>query len=163
MISFQCFSPLLCSERRGQPSCLPLLFKHKCWQGLLPSYSLFMEPEDNASRSNNQAIAAKKKCNALIPCDEHYKERSPESSFVSLGTLMDFSLLRLRNWPHAIKSGIWCAISLKQRLKSMWTKSNYFQFSRFVFSANPQDNTLPCTGLSVLQYLFQMAISDVAV
>lgn len=118
-----------------------------------------MEPEDRASRSNSQAIAAQKS-NALIPRAEYYKQRSPEPSFVSPGTLMDFSLLRLRNWPHTIKFDIQCAISLKQRLTSTWNKSNYFQFSRFVFSTNSQGNTLPCTGLSVSQSLLQMAILD---
>lgn len=108
-------------------------------------------------------LLQQKKRNALIPCDEYYQEKSPESSFVSPGTWMDFSLLRLRNLPHAIKFGIRCAISLKQRLTSMWTKSNHCQFSRFVFSANSQGNTVPCTGLPVLQFLLQMAISDVAV
>lgn len=118
-----------------------------------------MEPEDSASKANSQAIAAKKS-NAWIPWDEYYKESSPEPSLVAPGTLVDLGPLRLRNLPHAIRFDICCAISLKQRLINTWTKSNYFQFSRFIFSTNTQGNTLPCTGLSVLQFLLQMAILD---
>lgn len=76
---------------------------------------------------------------------------------------MDFSPLRLRNLPYAIKFDIQSVISLKQKLTSRWTKQNYFQFSRFIFLTNTQGNTLPCTGLSVLQFLLQMAILDIAI